>query len=269
MRRGYPGSSGFGGDPLSEKLRDVYAKLDWADKHIADLHSRIRAYFHSRPPAVSGEVEFDFDRGTENWSRVIFKPVDAPISLTIGDAAVNLRGALDYLAGVLVREEGNDPVAAKTQFPILERQGREKSGAPKPLHVKGGVSDEALKIIDAVQPYKTPGWLDHPLLFVENLSNINKHRRVPTGSREISDLVFTHPGIRLARYAVTLGQVRDDHAELIFTLTGAPSETETGSRAHIFVEHAEGRQVAPIKSLTDAAQFIREWVIGPIERTCI
>jgi hypothetical protein len=64
-----------GGDPLSEKLRDVYAKLDWADKHIADLHSRIRAYFHSRPPAVSGEIEFDFDRNTVDWSGIIFVSV--------------------------------------------------------------------------------------------------------------------------------------------------------------------------------------------------
>jgi hypothetical protein len=182
---------------------------------------------------------------------------------------VNLRGALDYLAGVLVREEGNDPVAAKTQFPILERQRREKSGAPKPLHVKGGVSDDALKIIDAVQPYKTPEWLDHPLLFVENLSNINKHRRVPTGTKEISDVVLTRPEVQLARYAVALGEVRDDYAEVIFTLTATPREPETGSSAYIFVEHAEGRQVAPSKSLTDAAQFIRESVVGPIERTCI
>ncbi len=254
---------------MSEKLRDVYAKLNWADKHIADLRSLMRAYFHSRPPAVSGELEFDFDRNRSDWSRVIFKPVDESIPLTIGDAAVNLRGALDYLAGILVREEGNDPVAAKTLFPILERQGRDQFGAPKPLYVKGSVSDDALKIIDAVQPYKTPEWLDHPLLFVENLANINKHRWVPTGTKEISDVVFTDPRIQLARYAVTLGQVGDDYAELIFTLTGAPGEVETGSSAYIFVEHAEGRRVAPIKGLTDAAQFIREWVVGPIERTCI
>src|SRR6266536_6220565 len=142
--------------PLNEKLRDVYAKLDWAEKHIADLRGRIRAYFHGRSPAVSGEIEFDLDRNTPDWSGVVFKPVDVSIPLTIGDAAVNLRGALDYLAGILVREEGNDPVAARTQFPILARQESDRSGATKPLDVKGGVSDEALKIIESVQPYKIP-----------------------------------------------------------------------------------------------------------------
>ncbi len=187
------------------------------------------------------------------------------IPLTIGDAAENLRGALDYLAGILVREAGNDPVAAKTQFPILERQGRDRSGATQPPDVRGGVSDEALRIIDAVQPYKIPTRLDHPLLFVRNLANINKHRSLPTGTKEISDLVFTHPEVQLARYAITLGQVRDDYADLIFTLTGAPGVRETGG-AYIFVEHAEGRQVAPIQGLRDASRFIRESVVGPIER---
>ncbi len=253
---------------MSEKLRDVYAKLNWADKHIADLRSLMRAYFHSRPPAVSGELEFDFDRNRSDWSRVIFKPVDESIPLTIGDAAVNLRGALDYLAGILVREEGNDPVAARTQFPILARQESDRSGATKPLDVKGGVSDEALKIIESVQPYKIPTWLDHPLLFVRNLANINKHRSLPTGTKQISDLVFTHPEIQLARYAITLGQIRDDWADLIFTLIGAPGKEEAGS-AFIFVEHAEGRQVAPIQGLRDASRFIRESVVGPIERICI
>jgi hypothetical protein len=205
------------------------------------------------------------DRNTADWSGVRFKAVDVPIPLTIGDAADNLRGALDYLAGVLVRERGNDPVAAKTQFPILARQGRDKSGATQPLNVWGGVGNDALKIIDAVQPYRTPGWLDHPLLVIRNLANINKHQSLLAGTKEISDVVFTNPGRRLARYAITLGEVGDDYAELIFTLTDAPGVQETGS-AYIFVEHAEGRQVAPIKSLTDASRFIRESVVGPIER---
>jgi hypothetical protein len=189
------------------------------------------------------------------------------IPLTIGDAAENLRGALDYLAGILVREQGNDPLAAKPFFPILDRPARDRSGAPQPPEVKGGVSDDALKLIDAVQPYKTPGWLDHPLLVVRNLANINKHRSLLTGTKEISDVVFTaHPGIRLARYTITLGEVGDDYAALVFTLIGTPgAATETGS-AYIFVEHAEGRQVAPIQGLRDASRFIRESVVGPIER---
>ena len=253
--------------PLNEKLRDVYAKLDWAEKHIADLRGRIRAYFQGRSPAVSGEIEFDLDRNTPDWSGVVFKPVDVSIPLTIGDAADNLRGALDYLAGVLVRGQGNDPVAARTQFPILETPERGRSGAAKPPRVSGGVSNEALKIIDAVQPYKIPTWLDHPLLVVRNLANINKHRCVLTGTKEISDLVFTHPGIQLARYAVTVREARDDHAELVFTLSSAPGVEETGS-AYIFVEHTENRVVPPIGSLTEAAQFIREKVVGPAERVC-
>ncbi len=192
------------------------------------------------------------------------------VPLTIGDAAENLRGALDYLAGVLVREAGNDPPAAKPFFPILDRPALDRSGAPQPPQVKGGVSDEALKIIDAVQPYKVPTRLDHPLLVVRNLANINKHRSLLTGTKEIGDVVFTaHPGIRLARYAITLGEVGDDYAALVFTLIGTPgAEAETGS-AYIWVEHAEGRQVAPIQGLRDASRFIREAILAPIERSCI
>jgi hypothetical protein len=191
------------------------------------------------------------------------------IPLTIGDAADNLRGALDYLAGVLVREHGNDPVANKTLFPICETQPRYKSGGAKPLDVKGGVSDQALRIIAGVQPYNAPNWLDHPLLVVRHLANINKHQCVLTGTKEISDVILTHPGIQLARYAVTLGEVRDDFADLTFTLTGSPAVPEPGATAYIFVEHAVNQPVAPIRSLTYAAQFIREAIVGPIEHTCI
>jgi hypothetical protein len=264
-------ASHTGGDSLTEKLRDVYAKLDWADKHIADLQSRIRTYFHSHPPAVSGELVFDLDRNRPDWSGVRFKAVDVSIPLTIGDAADNLRGALDYLAGVLVREQGNDPVAKRTHFPICKRQPRDKYGAPQPPEVKGGVSDEALKLIDAVQPYKIPTRLDHPLLVINNLANTNKHRSLLTGSKEINDVVFTAPppGTRLAHYAVTLGEVGDDYAELVFTLIGTPGAAAETGTAYIWVEHEEGRLVAPIEGLRDASRFIRESVLGPIERICI
>jgi hypothetical protein len=252
---------------VSEKLRDVYDKLDWADKHIADLRKRIGDYFHSSPPAVTGELAFDFDRNTVDWSGIRFKPVDVSIPLTIGDAAGNLRGALDYLAGVLVRETGNDPVEARTLFPILERQRRDTSGATTPLRVKGGVSDDALKIIEAVQPYNIPEWRDHPLLVINNLANINKHRSLITGTKEIGDVILTNPGIALARYAVTISGAQDDYAELSFTLTGG-GRAETGSAAYLWVHHAEDQPVPPIDSLTEAAQFIREQVVGPIERIC-
>lgn len=190
--------------------------------------------------------------------------VNVSIPLTLGDAADNLRGALDYLAGVLVSEEGNDPVAFKTIFPILEKQ----PVATNPLHVRGGVSAAALKIIDSVQPYKTPGWLEHPLLVLDHLANIHKHRSVVTGTKEIGDVAFTNPEIPLARYAVTLGEVRDDDAELIFTLTGASGKEETGS-AYMWVDHAKNQPVPPIRSLTNAARFIREEVLLPIEQTCL
>jgi hypothetical protein len=254
---------------VSEKLRDVYDKLGWADKHIADLRKRIRDYFHGSPPAVAGEVAFDLDRNTADWSGIIFARVDAPIPLTIGDAAGNLRGALDYLAGVLVREAGNDPVEAETLFPILETRRRDKSGATKPLYVRGGVSSDAWKIIDAVQPYQTPWWIEHPLLIVDHLANINKHRSLLTGTRGISDVTLTtHPGIAVARFAVTVGEVHDDNAELIFTLTGEGG-AEVGGHAYIWVDHAEQHEpVPPINSLTKAAQFIREEIVGPVERIC-
>jgi hypothetical protein len=76
-------------------------------------------------------------------------------------------------------------------------------------------------------------------LFVQNLANINKHRSVPTGTKGISDVILTHPGIRVARYAVALGEVRDDYAELIFTLMALQAKKRPGGHACLLVEHAE------------------------------
>ena len=62
----------------------------------------------------------------------------------IGDCVHNLRAALDYLAHELVRANGGTP-DDHTQFPV--------HAAPGGVRVHGGIADEALALIEEVQPY--------------------------------------------------------------------------------------------------------------------
>jgi hypothetical protein len=140
--------------------------------------------------------------------------------------------------------------------------------AKNPLHVRGGVSTAAYQIIESIQPYKAPYWSNHPLLVLDRLAKINKHRSVPTGIKGINDVVFTsEPGYSPDRYAVTVGKAQDDDAELIFTPIGVSGAVETGT-AYLLIQHAPNEMLPPIKSLTTAAQFIREQVVLPIEQAC-
>jgi hypothetical protein len=104
-------------------------------------------------------------------------------SVIIGDLVHNLRSALDLLANALVYAAGNEPVtegARKTQFPILKKRPARREGTSPPTTIiAGGVSPEAARILDALQPYT---WADdpalHPLAILATLSNKDKHRHL-------------------------------------------------------------------------------------------
>jgi hypothetical protein len=100
----------------------------------------------------------------------------------VGELAHNLRSALDYLVGVLIREGGGEP-DGNAAFPISKSKDRyfrkNKRGVTYRDRVLRGLSPEMKERIDALQPFQR-GELAYAdmLLGLADLSNRDKHREL-------------------------------------------------------------------------------------------
>jgi hypothetical protein len=151
-------------------LQDAYLKLERAKVHIEDLEKAQSAYFGGGP--YKGVPEYD---SHVNMTFFILKDVpEIPrtISLHIGDAAHNLRAALDYLANTLVRHCGEEP-GNHVYFPIAEDAARyqaDSAGKTK------GMTPEIKRLIDDLKPHGQGNWGFYVLHL---LDIIDKHRMLP------------------------------------------------------------------------------------------
>src|SRR5207248_1277573 len=99
----------------------------------------------------------------------------------MGDALQNMRASLDHLALALAEanlgERSPPEVEEESQFPIYTDPGRWRRGHARRV---GSVSDDARAIIEGLQPYQRgDDWKSHPLWVLRQLSDFDKHRRVP------------------------------------------------------------------------------------------
>ena len=112
----------------------------------------------------------------QHWPWLVVHPSDyiPPIRLSVlaGECVHNMRSALDNLICGLALTQDRDAKCTGTAFPILkdEADWNKKAGG----YLKG-VSNAAREVIRKLQP-----WIDtttpHPLVILNNLSNIDKHR---------------------------------------------------------------------------------------------
>jgi hypothetical protein len=253
--------------PVADEPVGVYAKIARAEEHIEALRVEMRSYFKGPPPAINGEIEFNLNTSRRDTSRLRYRDIPIRVPILVGDAAVALRCSLDHLAWQLVLKNGGQPTS-NTYFPSSEKGPTpNRWGHQSPPYIDGGVSNQAMQIIEAVQPYTMAFWKEHPLLLIDRLAKIDKHRTLIPGHGETGDFTFGHPGTsRIITFSVSVGDVHDDYAELSFITDPADIQAEVS--AYVFVSDGKGQEVLPIEFLTDAAQFVRDQVVGPIERAC-
>lgn len=111
--------------------------------------------------------------------------LSAAISLTLGDAVHNFRGALDHLANAFVSSTGALP-RKDTSFPILRvapTSGKSARGLP---NIAPGVAVEVRRALDLVQPYQSDVPDEHPMAMLHELDIRDKHRQL------LVTLVGTH-----------------------------------------------------------------------------
>lgn len=105
------------------------------------------------------------------------EPIPSRFGFIIGDCFQNLRSSLDYLVRELVIAAGNKPTD-REMFPICKTPKGFK-GAVERGQLEG-IPADAFKEIESIQPYNLgDDWEKSTLWVVDELTNINKHRRVP------------------------------------------------------------------------------------------
>jgi hypothetical protein len=128
--------------------------------------TRAREHFDSLGPEIDA---------VNDLLRQGHKNVQVPhcVGLVCGDCLQNMRSALDYLIYELVLANGGKP-NRKHMFPIAMSEDQyERDG----IHKIKGIHPRAAAFIDALQPYLLEHPSESPLYVLDELTNLNKHRR--------------------------------------------------------------------------------------------
>lgn len=156
-------------------LDACYLKLERSLEHLNALNQ-------ARDRAFKAETQIDFTvRGELNSQGnrlliIVDEVQDLPTvewGIVIGDAVHCLRSALDQMVYGLA----TDPTRF-CAFPICDTAKEWAIEAPAMVY---SVPEEVVALIDRMQPYhRGDAAGDHPLALLRKLSNLDKHRTIPT-----------------------------------------------------------------------------------------
>jgi hypothetical protein len=151
---------------MSASLDGVRAKIERAKKHIDDLKVLLRAFSEANEDGL--RVEDDPQTGDKVYM-LRLNPMPSDIPLVIGDAAHNLRSALDHLVCQFALKAGMTDIQPYS-FPIYEVVPRDMANLRRKIQ---GIDPGAARLIESLQPYQ--GGNDG-LKALSELDNFDKHR---------------------------------------------------------------------------------------------
>lgn len=154
-------------------LAVVRSKIDWAEKHRGAINAEVAQYFQNSAGLIVAEV----DAGLYGGVRGTYGPgIPESVPLMIGDCLQNLRSALDYLVWELCLAANAEP-GKDNAFPVCKSAEAFKDSL-KRKRLKG-VPQDAIAAIERLQPYHSGAACElHRLAVLDDLTNINKHRRI-------------------------------------------------------------------------------------------
>jgi len=153
-----------------ERLIPIQVKIERAKKHFSDFKGEAEAFREAYIHVIGAKEDPHTGQALKYFPRPL--PVARFEMLAIaGDVIHNLRSALDHLAQQLVEvgSPGAKP-SRHTGFPIFGSADEYKGGMTGKVK---GMREEAIKLIDALEPYKGGNDL---LWRLHNANNIDKHR---------------------------------------------------------------------------------------------
>jgi hypothetical protein len=156
-------------------LGNLETKICRAYKHLQEFDSLVVKFCRSNPFTITEEDDLVHER---HIRRCEFDPIEADIYLCLADVVYNLRSGLDQLAWQLALL-GNPNPSREVMFP--SHPDRSPRAEERLRRLVSDMPDAAVAIIKDLQPYnRANSYRDDPLWKLNELSNIDKHRR-PTG----------------------------------------------------------------------------------------
>jgi hypothetical protein len=152
-------------------IKSAYFKITRARHHYNELCGEINRYYAEEP----GHLVLMPDSTPEkrHYQFQAKGEIPARIGLMCGDCLQNLRSSLDYLVHELVEANGAK-TNKKHMFPIAltaEQYDRDAT------HRLNGIDPRAKLFIEALQPFLLDDPQSSPLYLLDELTNVNKHRR--------------------------------------------------------------------------------------------
>lgn len=158
---------------MPEPLANARLKIERAKEHIEQFKSMLKAWNNSRPYVIGTKI--DTQAGQHVYYIEKAESLSPGFSAVAGDVIHNLRSALDHIAYEMCTGSGQTPPKPwEIEFPIADDAA--KFPSLRDRKVKGARPD-AIKVLDAVKPYK--GGND-ALWRLHKLDNIDKHRALLT-----------------------------------------------------------------------------------------
>jgi hypothetical protein len=156
-------------------LDSVRQKIFRAAAHCKSLEAELQRYFETNPGQMvrqpdtpANEAFFTFEAKG---------PIPARFGLIVGDCLQNLRSCFDYLVWELVGASNNIPTKDH-QFPVCKSPEAFEDQVTNRKKLDG-IDPDAIAQIKALQPYQLgEDWEKSILWTINELTNINKHRRV-------------------------------------------------------------------------------------------
>jgi len=221
---------------MRSPIESARAKLRWSYIHLQAFDAALTAW-RSESHLVTITLKPNPKAGEHAWVGIpkVVPSVPDRFALIAGDLVHNLRGALDHITWVLADREspgrGDDH---QTQFPIITDPNR--WGRHPMTRWTNYLSDDDRWLLERLQPFHTASPAeDHPLAWLEALSNRDKHREI--------NAVAAAPEFLLATFTPMRDCVIKDFATVSGALVvGTPALSvtiePTGPDPHVKVDSA-------------------------------
>jgi hypothetical protein len=158
---------------MAGSLDSVRCKIFRAVEHYNALIVAGKEYFEKQTGIIM--VEVNPQNSTTEINIVSGRGVPPQIPFIVGDCLQNLRSALDYLIWELCLASNVGPTD-KHAFPICRSKESFRDIKGQRL---AGLPEDVIKEVGRFQPYEAgQDWAKTSLWVLNELSNINKHRRI-------------------------------------------------------------------------------------------
>ena len=158
-------------EPLIDRFESALWKVDRARKHAEDLEAEVRSFWAADPYEIEAVGIPDAGQGSYHVKRMATLPESIP--LIAGDAAHNIRSALDHFAWAAASplERG-----VHTCFPVWNRIG-ERTHDKWQKQVARQMKGASVQLIETVTKLEAwPAGRDSLLWAIHELDRVDKHR---------------------------------------------------------------------------------------------